>query len=164
MLQGNVAPDGLVISTIGPEYSLWKTYTVSELMETYSALTIIPYFFITGILAIIVSCLVIIWGTCFINRKRGVAIFFLLSVFQFLVGGSFVMDLALITTITATQINRPLTWWKKHLPLSFKGILVKIWPWSLFAFFIISTSMRAHISGTLKRQIWVLKLFTEIHL
>lgn len=32
-------------------------------METYSAIAIIPNFFVTGILAIIASCLVIIWGT-----------------------------------------------------------------------------------------------------
>ena len=57
ILQGNVAPDGLIISTIGPEYSMWKTYSINELMETYSAITIIPNFFMTGILAIIVSCI-----------------------------------------------------------------------------------------------------------
>ena len=141
VLQGSVAPDSLMISTIGPDYSMWKTYEASELMETYSALTVIPNFFVTGILAIVVSCLVIIWGTWFIHKKRGILIFFLLSFFQFLVGGSFVMDLALITTITATQINRPLTWWKKHLSSNLKGILAKIWPLALVSFIIISTCM-----------------------
>ena len=141
MLQGNVAPDGLIISTISPEYSLWKTYDIFELMETYSALTIIPNFFITGILAMIVSCFVIIWGVGFIHRKHGAFIFLLLSIFQFLVGGGFVMDLALITTITATQINRPLTWWKKHLPSTIKAILTKMWPLSLVSFIILSTCM-----------------------
>ena len=28
ILQGNVAPDGLIISTIGPEYSMWTTFIV----------------------------------------------------------------------------------------------------------------------------------------
>lgn len=39
--QGHVAPDSLIISTIGPEYSMWRTYDFSELQETYSAITII---------------------------------------------------------------------------------------------------------------------------
>lgn len=44
VLQGNVAPDGLIISTIGPEHRMWTTYSIYELMEPYSALTIIPNF------------------------------------------------------------------------------------------------------------------------
>ena len=141
ILQGNVAPDGLIISTIGPEYNLWRTYGISELMETYSALTVIPNFFITGILAIIASCLVMIWGVGFIHRKHGVTIFFLLSIFQFLVGGSFVMDLALITTVTATRINKPLTWWKNNLPINVRGFLAKTWIWSMIAYSLISATM-----------------------
>jgi hypothetical protein len=75
ILQGNVATNSLIISTIGPEYSIWTTYSIYDLMETYSALTIIPNFFVTGILAIIVSCLVIIWAVGFIHKKHGVNIF-----------------------------------------------------------------------------------------
>jgi len=141
ILQGNVAPDGLVISTIGPEYSMWKTYGLSELMETYSALTIIPNFLVTGILAVIVGCVVIIWGVGFVHRKHGVIIFLLLSIIQFLVGGSFVMDLALITTITATRINKPLTWWRTHLSSGVKDLLAKLWFWSLIAYIILSFTM-----------------------
>lgn len=109
ILQGNVAPDGLIISVIGPEYSMWTTYSIYDLMETYSAITIIPNFILTGISAIIVSCLVIIWAVVFIHKKHGVIIFLLLSIIQLLVGGAFVMDLAIITGITATRINKPLT-------------------------------------------------------
>lgn len=141
ILQGNVAPDGLIISTIGPEYNMWKTYGLSELMETYSALTIVPNFFVTGMLAIIASCVVIIWGVGFIHRKHGVIIFLLLSVIQLLVGGSFVMDLALITTITATRTNNPLTWWKIHLSSRVKDLLAKLWFWSLIAYIILSFTM-----------------------
>ena len=141
ILQGNVAPDSLIISTIGPEYSLWKTYGISELMETYSALTIIPDFFVTGVLAIVVSCFVIIWGVGFIHRKHGVIIFLLLSIVQLLVGGSFVMDLAIITTVTATRLNKPLTWWRNHLSSRVKNLLSSLWLWSLVAYSILSSSM-----------------------
>ncbi len=41
LLQGNVATNGLIISTIGPSYSMWTTYGISDFMETESAITII---------------------------------------------------------------------------------------------------------------------------
>ena len=61
-LQGNVAPNGFIISIIGPTYSMWDTYGIWDLWDTYSAITIIPNFFLTGIVAILVSFLVIIWS------------------------------------------------------------------------------------------------------
>lgn len=45
VLQGNVTPNGLIISTIGPSYSMWTAYSIFDLMETYCAITIIPNFF-----------------------------------------------------------------------------------------------------------------------
>ncbi|MFX0050059.1 MAG: hypothetical protein ACFFAJ_06145 [Candidatus Hodarchaeota archaeon] len=51
--QGNIAPSGFVISTIGSNYTMANDFT-------YFAVTIIPNLLITGILAIIVSSLVII--------------------------------------------------------------------------------------------------------
>lgn len=84
ILQGNVATNGLIISTIGQEYIMWTTYSIYDLMETYSAITIIPNFFVTGILAIIVSCLVIIWAVGFIHKKHGVIIFFCFQLFNYL--------------------------------------------------------------------------------
>lgn len=59
-LQGNVAPSGFIISTISPTYSMWDTYGIWDLWDTYSAVTVIPNFFLTGIMAILVSFLVII--------------------------------------------------------------------------------------------------------
>lgn len=32
ILQGNVAPDGLIISTIGPEHSIWRTYSIIHVL------------------------------------------------------------------------------------------------------------------------------------
>ena len=138
IIQGNVAPDGTIISTIGPEHSLWATYSVYELMEPYSALTIIPNFLFTGIAAIIVSCLVIIWAIGFIHKKHGVIIFLLLTIAQLFVGGAFVMDMAIITSITATRINKPLKWWNSHLSEKVKRSLAIVWPWSLMFYTILS--------------------------
>jgi hypothetical protein len=138
ILQGNTAPDGLIISTIGPEYSMWTTYSIYELMEPYSALTIIPNFLLTGIASIIVSCLVIIWAVGFIHKKHGVIIFLFLSILQLFVGGAFVMDLAIITGITATRINKPLRWWRAHLSDKMQLLFAKLWPWSLMFYIALS--------------------------
>ena len=138
ILQGNVSPDGLIVSTVGPNYSVWTTYEIYDLMETYSAITIIPNFLITGICAIIVSVLVIIWAVKFIHKKHGVLIFFILSIIQLLVGGSFVFDLAIITTLTATRINKPLSWWQSHLSDRMRKFFAAIWPFSLLFYSIIA--------------------------
>jgi len=133
-LQGNVAPNGFIISIIGPTYSMWDTYGIWDLWDTYSAITIIPNFFLTGIVAILVSFLVIIWSIGFVHKKYGAMVFLLLSITQFLVGGSFVLDLALIASIVATRINKPLTWWRSHLSVNVRNVLAKLWPWSFIAY------------------------------
>ena len=138
ILQGNVAPEGLIISTIGPEHGMFRTYSIYDLMEPYSALTIIPNFLLTGMASIIVSCLVILWAVGFIHKKYGVIIFLFLSIVQLLVGGAFVMDLAIITSITATRINKPLRWWRSHLSDKMKRSLAKMWPWSLMFYIVLS--------------------------
>lgn len=123
---------------------MWATYSILDLMETYSARTIIPNFFKTGMVVIIVSFLVIVWSVGFLHKKHGAIIFLLLSIIQLLVGGGFVIDLAIITCIVANRINKPLTWWRAHLSIKIQGVLVRLWPWSLIAFvmlFIIMLGM-----------------------
>jgi hypothetical protein len=93
---------------------------------------------LTGIASIIVSCLVIIWAVGFIHKKHGVIIFLFLSILQLLVGGAFVMDLAIITGITATRINKPLRWWCKHLSDKMQRLFAKIWPLSLMFYIALS--------------------------
>jgi hypothetical protein len=139
IIQGNAAPDGLIISTIGPEHSMWTTYSIYDLMEPYSALTIIPNFLLTGIAAIIVSCIVVIWAVGFIHKKYGIIIFLFLSILQFLFGGAFVMDMAIITAITATRINKPLLWWRSHFSNNLKRLLSLVWPWALIFYIVMSS-------------------------
>ena len=134
ILQGNIAPDGFVISTISPDYSMADDYT-------YFAVTIIPNFLITGILAIIISCLVIMWSVGFVHKKNGVVIFLGLFIAQMLVGGGWVIDLAVITCLLATRIDKPLNWLRSHLPARLRLWLVKLLPSSLVAYAIISSSM-----------------------
>lgn len=132
--QGNIAPSGFIISTIGPNYSMADDFT-------YFAVTIIPNLLISGILAIIVSCLVIMWSVRFVHKKNGVLILLGLSITQMLVGGGWVIDLAIITCILATRIDKPLNWWRSHLPTKLQLWLTKLLPSSLVFYAIISFSM-----------------------
>jgi antibiotic biosynthesis monooxygenase (ABM) superfamily enzyme len=48
------------------------------------------------------------------------------------VGGGFAPIFGAIFAIAlATRINKPLTWWSKHIPDSIWGFLAKSWKWSL---------------------------------
>jgi hypothetical protein len=83
-LQSNLTPSGIVISAIGAPCQVNEAWHGCE-----PALTIVPSFFVTGILAIAVSLVVIVWATAFVRRKHGGMILILLSVAQLLVGGGF---------------------------------------------------------------------------
>ena len=131
MLQGNATPSGLVIDAIGPAQKLWPG-------ATEPAFTIISNFFVTGILAMIVGLLVTIWAVAFVQRKYGAWILLLLSFMLFLVGGgSPPIFLGVLASVVATRINKPLTWWRTHLPVNVWSFLAKLWPWSIIAFVLI---------------------------
>jgi hypothetical protein len=103
MLQGNVAPGGILINAIGPQAkSVWQ--------GREPALTIIPSFFVTGVLAIIVSLIVILWAAAFVQRKHGGLVLILLSILQFLVSGGLApIPMIIIAGAVATRIHAPLT-------------------------------------------------------
>ena len=134
--QGNIEPSGFVISTIGSNYSMADDFT-------YFAVTIIPNLILSGILSIIISCSVIIWSVGFVHRKNGTLILLVLSIMQMLVGGGWVIDLAIITCIIATRIDKPLNWWRSNLPTRLRIWLSKLLPYSLAVYTIVSINMLA---------------------
>ena len=77
MLQGNIAPNGLVIEA-------WPELTV---LAGEPAMTIIPSFLVTGLLTIIFGLIVAIWAAKFVQRKNGGLVLILLSIIMLLVGG-----------------------------------------------------------------------------
>lgn len=141
-LQGNVAPSSLLISAIGPANRFWPG-------GTETALTIVPSFFVTGILAMLAGLMVIIWSAAFVHKKYGSAVFFLLSVFQFFVGGGFAqIFLVLMTTAAATQINTLWQGWHVLLPGFSRRFLARLWWLLLVAFALaLSSAMFAAIFG-----------------
>ncbi len=124
-LQGFKPADGLIIQAIGPANRFWEH-------GTEEAFTIIPNFLITGILALLVGAAVIVWSVGFMSRKHSSAVFLLLCIMLFLVGGG-IGQIVFFTVIglAATRIHRPLTWWKKILPVRIRRGLSRVWPVSL---------------------------------
>ncbi len=99
---------------------------------TEDAFTLIPNFLITGILAMTLSLAIMIWCIRFIHKKNGPRIFILLCFLLFLVGGGVAQVVGFILVwAMATQINSPLTWWRKTLPESARRRLAPMWPFSL---------------------------------
>jgi hypothetical protein len=142
VLQGSVRPSGIRIEAIGPAQRFWEHGT--EL-----ALTIIPNFLVTGILAVIVGLLVIVWSVAFIDGEYGARVLVLLSIAMFLFGGGFAPPLcATLAIVAAAGIDRPLTWWRNHLSLKARDSLAVLWPCSLIAFVLLFLlSVAVAISG-----------------
>ena len=131
ILQGDLATDGIMIDAIGDAYRFWP-----GAMET--ALTIIPNFLWTGILAVIFGVLVVIWSSIFVQRKFGASLLLFLTLILFLVGGGFApIFLSLLAVASTTRINKPLAWWQSHLPTSVRDFLAKFWPSILIVFVIV---------------------------
>jgi hypothetical protein len=129
-LQGNVAPGSIMINAMGPPCQANQMWHACE-----PAMTIMPTFFVAGVLAIIVSLIVILWAAAFVQRKYGGPVLMLLSLVLLLVGGGFIPPvLGIIAGVVATRINAPFTWWRAHLSLHSRRFLATLWPWSLIAF------------------------------
>jgi len=133
VLQGNAKPDGLFIVSMGPPCDPDIIWNACE-----PALTIIPDFFITGILAIIFGILTIIWSLGFLQRKHGGGILVLLSIGILLFGGGlFPPFIGIVASIIATRIQNPLTWWRGHAESTASRSLVKLYPWAIIIYLCI---------------------------
>jgi hypothetical protein len=128
--QGNAAPSGIFILAVGPPCQANKLWHAC-----YPAMTFIPNFFVTGVLAIIVSLIIILWAAVFVQRKNGGYILILLSIIQFLVGGGYISPiLGLVAGGIGTVIQAPLNCLRAHLSVRWRRLLAKWWPSSLIAF------------------------------
>jgi len=80
ILQGNIAPSGIMIEA-------WPGLTV---LAGEPAMTIVPNFLVTGVLAIIFGLIAAIWAAAFVQKKNGGLVLILLSIIMLLVGGGIV--------------------------------------------------------------------------
>jgi len=128
ILQGNVRPDSLIIAAIGPPCEPEKVWNLCE-----PAMTVIPSYLVTGILASIIGLITMIWAAAFVHRKNGGIVLILLSIALLLVGGGlFPPVIGIIAGVIGTRINAPLT----RQPGSVLRFFAKLWPWPLVAFFV----------------------------
>lgn len=95
-------------------------------------MTIVPNLLATGILAITVSLIFLVWVTVFAQRRHGGLVLILLSIAMLLVGAGFGPPiLGVIVGLTATRINAPLRWWDTHICGGSRRLLARLWPWTL---------------------------------
>lgn len=123
-LQGNTTPGGWVIQS-------WPGSAFFDILAGEPAMTIVPNLLVTGILAILVSLIFLVWATLFVHRKHGGLVLIQLSIALLLVGGGFGPPLlGIITGATATRINAPMNQWRFHLPAGLLRFLGESWLWS----------------------------------
>jgi hypothetical protein len=128
ILQSHVRPDSLMIAAMGPPCDPEEVWNLCE-----PAITVIPSFLVTGILATVVGLFTMIWAAAFVQRKNGGLVLILLSIVLLLVGGGlFPPVIGIIAGVVATRINAPVT----RRPGRVLSFFARLWPWPLVAFFV----------------------------
>jgi hypothetical protein len=129
-LQGNTRPPGLAFPSWGPPCVPEEIWHACE-----PAMSILPNFLLTGILAMLLSVVLIVWAGWFSQRKHGGWVQMALSVLLLLFGGGFFPPIiAFISGLVGTQINRPLS----GKPARLTRLAARLWPWAL-VFFVVWT-------------------------
>jgi hypothetical protein len=128
IMRGNVWPRGLIITSMGPPCNPEEVWHACE-----PAMTVIPNFLVTGVLATIVGVITMVWAAAFVHKKRGGVILIALSVALLLVGGGlFPPVIGVVAGITGMWINTPIT----REPTRLSGFLAGLWPWPLVVFYV----------------------------
>jgi hypothetical protein len=86
--QGHVQPDGLLITSIGPPCDPEQVWHLCE-----PAMTVIPSFLITGVVATTLGLFTMIWSVLFLHQRNGAIILALLCVALLISGGGLVPPL-----------------------------------------------------------------------
>lgn len=127
ILRGNTRPEGIMIAAMGPPCNPEEVWHLCE-----PAMTILPNFLVTGILATLLGIVTMIWAAGFVHRKRGGLVLILLSIGLLLFGGGlFPPVIGIVGGVLATRIHVPVS----KGPTGFTRLLASLWPWSLVLFF-----------------------------
>jgi len=128
MLQGNVRPESIMVASMGAPCVPEEIWNACE-----PAMTIIPNFLITGILAMVLGLVTMVWAGVFVQRQQGGTILALLSSGLLLFGGGiFPPVIGIIGGMVGTRINTPV----KKQPGPVWKMLAKAWPWTIVVFFV----------------------------
>jgi hypothetical protein len=125
VLQGNKPINGLFIEAIGESHRMW-------IHGGEGAITVIPNFMVTGIVAIIISLMIIVWSVKYVHLRHGPTVFLILYILLFLTGGGVGQILFfMLTWAAATRINKSLNWWQNILKKDTIHKFALLWPWTL---------------------------------
>lgn len=125
-LQGNKPTEGLMIHAIGEAQKMWVN-------GNEPALTIIPNYLVTGVAAMVVGMLIIIWSIGFMHRKYAASIYLILFVTLLLVGGGIGQIIFFtIGWLLATRIDKRLLLFRRIMPKAFRTVMKKVWRVTLF--------------------------------
>jgi hypothetical protein len=129
ILQGDTRPASLAFPSMGSPCDPAVIWNACE-----PAMSILPSFLLTGILAMLLSLAMILWSAAFVQRKHGGRVLMLLSVTLLLFGGGFFPPLiGLIGGAAGTRINKPLPGKPADGLLRFAA---RLWPWPLVIFMV----------------------------
>jgi hypothetical protein len=132
IMRGNTRPESLVFPAMGPPCDPEEIWNLCE-----PAMTVIPSFLVTGIVATLIGILTIIWAAAFIHRRNGGPVLILLSIALLLTGGGLFPPLIGIASgVVATRINKPSKRPPERTPGGITRALARLWPWPLVAFFV----------------------------
>jgi hypothetical protein len=116
-----------MISSIGPPCVPQLSWNQCE-----PAMTIIPSFLVTGILAIILGLIVTLWSAFFVQKKRGGLVLILVCIPLLLFGGGIFPPLiGAIAGALGTRIHKPLNPGRSRLSGGLLRFLAVLWPWAL---------------------------------
>jgi hypothetical protein len=161
ILQGNVAPDGIVINS-------WTVGPIATNMGGDPGMTIVPNFLVTGILCLIASLAVIVWAVAFVQRKNGGWVLLALTIAMLLVGGGFGPPmLGILASVAGIGIKEQSAR-RARLSANVRRFLAQLWPWVFGAyvingaFLVIGHIILVFFFETSNDQIFVNSLFLAI--
>lgn len=97
-LQGSVATGGVFINAVGPP---------CQGNACFPAMTLVPNFLVTGVLAMLVGILVLVWALALVQKPRGGVGLIALSIVLLLVGGGFLPPvLGIVAGVVGTRIRK----------------------------------------------------------
>ena len=136
MQQGQGVPSGLLINAIGSPCQPNTAWHACE-----PAMTLLPTFFVAGVLTMLVALIVLLWAAAFVQRTNGGLVLLLLSLLLLVVGGGFIPPfLGIIAGVVGTRINTALRWWRPRLSGATGRVLAVGWPWVLIVLVCLEAS------------------------
>ena len=126
ILQGNVSTGDVLIAAIGEKQRMW-------VHGEEGAFTLLPTFLASGIATWVIGISIVIWSLKYLDTRHGPRVYLILFILLFLTGGGVAQVLFFsVAYAAATQIRKPLVFWRRMIsaPLrrriasSWKGLLI----------------------------------------